>query len=270
MEKKKEEGLRFNQGKTRYDLVPAFAQEQYAKVLTKGAEKYGDSNWKLGMRWSKVLASLERHLAAIKLGEDTDSETGLLHAAHIMCNAAFLTEYYKIYPQGDDRNHGYLKTPKIGLDLDEVLVSWIDGYKEKYNYPENHEFDSWYLHFNIIGRCTNELDEDFYLNLKPKINPKDMPFEPHCYITSRNIKTEVTEEWLYKNGFPCKPVRTVGLSESKAEVAKEMGVEIFVDDVYKNFLELNKAGICTFLFDAPHNRRFDVGYKRIKSLKDLI
>lgn len=33
-------GLRYNEGKTRHDLVPAFAQEQYAKVLTKGAEKY--------------------------------------------------------------------------------------------------------------------------------------------------------------------------------------------------------------------------------------
>ena len=35
----KGQGLTFNEGKTRHDLVPAFAQEQYAKVLTKGAEK---------------------------------------------------------------------------------------------------------------------------------------------------------------------------------------------------------------------------------------
>jgi len=265
-----DKGLRFNTGKTRYDLVPAFAQEQYAKVMTKGAEKYAERNWENGMRWSKVLASLERHLMAVKKGEDYDPETGLFHSAHIMCNAAFLTEYYKIYPQGDDRPHSYLTTPKIGLDVDCVLADWIGGYKKQYKYPDNHEFDSWYLHFNIIGRCNNELSEDFYLNLKPLISPKDLPFEPHCYITSRNIPSSVTEEWLYKNGFPCRPVRTVGLSESKAEVAKEMGVELFVDDVYKNFLELNKAGICTFLFDAPHNRRFEVGYKRLSNLKDLV
>ena len=34
-----DKGLRFNEGKTRYDLIPTFAQEQYAKVLTKGADR---------------------------------------------------------------------------------------------------------------------------------------------------------------------------------------------------------------------------------------
>ena len=74
MKKEKGGGLRFNQGKTRYDLVPAFAQEQYARVLTRGAEKYAERNWEKGMTWSKVLASLERHLAAIKRGEDYESD----------------------------------------------------------------------------------------------------------------------------------------------------------------------------------------------------
>lgn len=40
----KGEGKRFNKGKTRHDLAPAFAQEQYAKVLTMGAEKYVEYN----------------------------------------------------------------------------------------------------------------------------------------------------------------------------------------------------------------------------------
>ena len=113
-----DKGLRFNQGKTRHDLVPAFAQEQYARVLTKGSEKYAERNWELGMKWGKVIASMKRHIQAFESGEDYDKETGLLHTAHIMCNAGFLTEYYKIYPQGDDRPHKYLKTPKIGLDID--------------------------------------------------------------------------------------------------------------------------------------------------------
>ena len=37
-----EKGLRYNAGKTRHDLVPVFAQEQYARVLTKGSEKYAE------------------------------------------------------------------------------------------------------------------------------------------------------------------------------------------------------------------------------------
>ena len=112
---KKEEGLRFNTGKTRHDLVPSYAQEQYAKVMTFGSTKYAERNWEKGMKWSKVLASLERHLQAIKRGEDYDPETLLLHSAHIMCNAAFITEYYKIYPEGDDRPHSYLSKKKNRL-----------------------------------------------------------------------------------------------------------------------------------------------------------
>lgn len=97
------EGKRFNNGKTRYDLVPVYSHEQYAKVLTMGAEKYGDNNWRLGMSWNSVLASLERHLYAFKNGEDTDPESGLHHMAHCAANCMFLIEYSKIYPQGDDR-----------------------------------------------------------------------------------------------------------------------------------------------------------------------
>ena len=54
------------------------------------------------------------------------------------------------------------------------------------------------------------------------------------------------------------------------DVIKDLDIDIFVDDRFDNFVELNKAGICCYLFDAPHNRRYDVGYKRIKSLKELI
>ena len=138
-----EKGLRFNKGKTRHDLVPSFAQEQYAKVLTKGAEKYAERNWEKGMEWSKVLASMKRHILAYESGEDYDPETGLLHMSHVMCNAAFLTEYYKIYPQGDDRPHKYLNRPRIGLDIDEVLADWVGHWTKHFGQevPETWNFD---------------------------------------------------------------------------------------------------------------------------------
>jgi hypothetical protein len=112
---------RHNRGKTRHDLTPAFAQEQYARVLTIGAEKYGDNNWRKGMPWTSVIASAERHLLALKSGEDYDAESGLLHSAHLMANMAILTEFYKIYPQGDNRAHSYMVRQKIGVDIDELM-----------------------------------------------------------------------------------------------------------------------------------------------------
>lgn len=268
---KKDEGLRFNTGKTRHDLVPSYAQEQYARVLTKGSEKYAERNWERGMAWSKVLASLERHLQAIKRGEDHDPETGLLHSAHVMCNAAFLTEYYKIYPEGDDRPHKYLNSKKIGLDIDEVLAAWTPAWCKHWNIEQP---TSWYFDRNILKKFDQMKEDgtldDFYLSLDVITSPEDIPFEPHCYVTSRPVSTEVTEEWLNRKGYPHRPVITVGLNQSKVDVIKGSGIDIFVDDRFDNFVELNKAGICCYLFDAPHNQRYDVGYKRIKSLKELL
>lgn len=265
----KQEGLRFNQGKTRHDLAPAWAQEQYCKVLTKGAEKYAPRNWEKGMAWSKVLASMKRHIAAFERGEDHDPETGLLHMAHVMCNAAFMTEYYRIYPQGDDRQ--LQPNPKIGLDIDEVLCDWVGGWIEKFNLPVPR---SWYFHRGIVEEFESmkqdgSLDE-FYLNLKPKIHPDEIPFEPHCYITSRPVDENITIQWLDRHGFPTRPVYCVGSGKSKVEVARESGIDIFVDDRYDNFLELNQEGIFTYLMDAPHNHRYNVGHRRIHSLQDIV
>jgi hypothetical protein len=265
----KTEGLRFNEGKLRYDLVPAFAQQEYVKVLTAGSLKYAERNWEKGMLWSNVIASLKRHLAAIELGEDYDKETGLLHSSHIMCNAAFLTEYYKIFPQGDDRSLPYLKDIKIGLDIDEVLCSWVEAWTQKFGYPIP---DSWHFSYknkeHFESMSSQEMN-DFYLSIPAKISPKELNFEPHCYITSRSVPIELTQQWLQNNGFPAVKVYSVGIHKSKVDVAKESGIDIFVDDAYHNFIELNKAGICTYLLSAPHNIKYSVGHKRINSLKDL-
>lgn len=267
-----DKGLRFNEGKTRHDLIPQFAQEQYARVLTAGADKYGDNNWKKGMQWSKVIASLKRHIVAFESGEDIDKETGILHMAHVMCNAAFLVEYYKIYPQGDNRAHKYLSIPKIGVDIDEVICNFVEGWHKKWGADPCPE---WWAYHRGMGDYFKQMKEDgslddFYLSLNPKIKPSDIPFEPHCYVTSRPVDSSVTEKWLAMHGFPAVKVHTIPLGTSKVEVLKNSGVEIFIDDSFNNFQELNNSGICTFLMDAPHNKRYSVGYKRIYSLNEII
>lgn len=65
-ENKKGKGLRFNDGKNRLDLVPTSLIEEVGKVLTFGASKYGDNNWRSPMSWSKCIASLKRHLVAFE------------------------------------------------------------------------------------------------------------------------------------------------------------------------------------------------------------
>lgn len=264
-------GLRFNKGKIRYDLVPQFPLEQIARVLTYGAQKYEENNWRRGMKWSNVIASLERHLQAIKSGEDFDPETGILHSAHIATNAMFLTEYYRTFPSGDDRPHDYLRDVKIGLDIDEVLADWVGARCDKFGYNKPDYWNFSYenkKHFDDLTD-SGELKE-FYLNIPAKVDPNDIPFEPHCYITSRSIPDAITKEWLQRQGFATAPVYSVGFGQSKVDVAKEAGIDLFVDDSFKNFVELNNAGICTFLWDAKHNRRHNVGFKRIHSFQELL
>lgn len=261
-------GKRYDTGKLRYDLIHPKALKGMVEILTFGAEKYDDRNWEKGMAWSKIIAPLKRHLAAIEAGEDYDPESGKLHIDHVQCNAHFLSAYYKIYPQGDDRPHKYLNMPKIGLDIDEVLADWVGHWSKLHGQevPETWNFD------RNIGEKFDKLkdNKDFWLSIPVKTKPEDIHFEPHCYITSRSIPKEWTEEWLDKNGFPTMPVYSVGFGESKVDVAKASGIDIYVDDRFENFVELNNAGICTYLFDAPHNQRYSVGYKRLYNLKELL
>ncbi len=96
-------GLRYNNDKLRYDLIPALANREYAKIWTQALGKYPEGNWEKGMPWTEVIASAMRHLEAIRLGEDIDAESGLLHAAHLQANAAMLTEYYYTKKEFDNR-----------------------------------------------------------------------------------------------------------------------------------------------------------------------
>jgi len=265
-------GLRFNKGKLRYDLVEPHAFEDFVQVLTDGANKYFDRNWENGLSWTSVLASLKRHIAAIEKGEDRDPESGRLHIAHAACNVHFLNAFYYTFPQGDDRPKRYLNIPKIGLDIDGVLADFTGSWHALH--PEiSATPNSWYLDRKVGDRFAEmrkagTLDE-FYLNIGTLITPQDIPFEPHCYITSRPVAKEITEQWLDKNGFPAKKVISLDIRQSKVEAAKEAGVEVFIDDSYENFVELNKAGIFTYLFSAPWNTRYNIGHMRLNSLNDI-
>ena len=268
----KGQGLRFNKGKLRYDLVEPHAFEDFVQVLTDGANKYFDRNWERGLSWTSVLASLKRHIAAIEKGEDYDKESGRLHIAHAACNVHFLNAFYYTFPQGDDRPKRCLNLPKIGLDIDGVLANWTAAWNKLYpEVPVSPH--SWYLD-RQVGKRFKEMREagtlnDFYMNIEPLIMPEDLPFEPHCYITSRPVLKVVTEDWLDKYHFPAKPVYSIELRQNKIDVAKQSGIEIFIDDTFENFVELNKGGITTYLYTAPWNKNRDVGHLRLNSLKDL-
>lgn len=262
------QGLRYNEGKTRYDLFEPHAMEELAKIFTKGATKYAARNWEKGMSWTSVLASLKRHLAAFEKGEDNDPESELLHVAHVAWNALALTTFYKTSPQYDDRNHSYLHEKKVGIDIDGVIADFNGAINDIIGNPHHAPVD-WGDPALVKAFNTIKTSEEFWTNLKPLVHPRDIPFEPHCYITSRSISEECTRAWLDQHGFPDAPLYCVGSGESKVDIAKQSGIDFFIDDYYRNFVELNKAGICTFLMSRSWNGKYNVGYKRIKDFNDF-
>lgn len=86
-------GLKFDNGKERYDLLPPIALHEIAKVLTYGAQKYAPNNWRLVEdHESRYFAAAQRHLWAWQRGEKTDPETGISHLAHAACSLMFLAD----------------------------------------------------------------------------------------------------------------------------------------------------------------------------------
>jgi len=273
----KQEGLRFNKGKSRIDLAPADAMLHVGDVLAMGAKKYNERNWEHGMPYSKVISSLERHLAKWKAGEDLDDESGLHHIDHVMCNALFLSRYVRAFPELDDRYIPYIMNHKrIGLDIDGVLADFATAFTAKMGMrgPGN---ASWYMSYKAKDPALWAKilkDKKFWMGIKPLVDPDSLIFEPVAYVTARTIPVEWTEEWLETNGFPCNEVVAIkangGEHEPKVEAIKKRKIDLFIDDHYKNFIELNQAGIKCFLQDSPYNKRFPVGSLRVKHPNDAL
>jgi hypothetical protein len=91
---KKDEGLKYDEGKTRFDLVDPEFEELVAKVMTFGANKYKPNSWQnVEDPVNRYYAALRRHINAWRKGEKIDPESKLPHLAHVAVNAMFLLHY---------------------------------------------------------------------------------------------------------------------------------------------------------------------------------
>lgn len=90
-------GRKFDGGKVRYELLPPFALEDVAKVLTYGSIKYEDENWRVVPEASRrYRGALMRHVEEYRKGNILDPETGLPHMAHAICCAMFILELDRV------------------------------------------------------------------------------------------------------------------------------------------------------------------------------
>jgi len=85
-------GMKFDQDKPDYSLVPFGALDEVVKVLTHGAKKYDRFNWEK-VDAERYKAAALRHISAYMQNEKYDPETGINHMAHAICSLLFLTQF---------------------------------------------------------------------------------------------------------------------------------------------------------------------------------
>lgn len=99
----KNEGLKFDEGKLRFDLIPVYPLEELARVYTIGAKKYGDHNWRNGLKWSRVIRAGLGHFYSWIRGEKYDKMDGQHHLASVVWCVFTLMQYEEDMPELDDR-----------------------------------------------------------------------------------------------------------------------------------------------------------------------
>lgn len=91
-------------GKPRIDLISPYAAERIGIVNAHGAENYGERNFEKGMPFSRVLASIERHLKDYKKGKADED-----HLAQLAWNVIALLHLEEMVKRG-----------LLPLDLDDL------------------------------------------------------------------------------------------------------------------------------------------------------
>ena len=87
------EGKKFDSSKPKMYLLPPKALIEVSKVLTFGAEKYDEENWRhLDNLQNRYTGGALRHLFAHMDGELNDPETNYSHLAHAICCLLFKLE----------------------------------------------------------------------------------------------------------------------------------------------------------------------------------
>lgn len=158
---------------------------------------------------------------------------------------------------------------KTALDIDGVICDFAGGVIKRAEelgiefLKSKEEWIMWDGHTNFSEVMKDAwLDADFWLSLKPL---NSISFTPHMYITSRPIKSTVTQQWLDKHGFPKAKLITVSAPEEKIQHLINEDVDLLIDDLHTTVKAAIDANICAYLFAQHHQ----VGHDECKYLPKI-
>ena len=85
-------GMKYDEGKPDWTLVPFNAMDQVVSGLTYGATKYDRHNWRK-IEPLRYHAAAMRHISSFMQGQVIDRESGLHHLAHAICSLLIALEH---------------------------------------------------------------------------------------------------------------------------------------------------------------------------------
>ena len=87
-------GVKYDNDKPQWSLLPFKALKEVVDVLTYGAKKYAPDNWKkVPNAKQRYIDAGFRHFTAYAAGEKLDPETGKSHLAHAICCLLYLLAF---------------------------------------------------------------------------------------------------------------------------------------------------------------------------------
>ena len=178
----------------------------------------------------------------------------------------------------------------VGADIDDVLHPWGDTVHELCRLAGLHDgsVTEWTWKMWESYGCTEEAWVDVITRavmegglydappIPGSVEPlRELAFAGHRIhlVTARGFLTngdkikEHTYEWVEEFAVPHK---TLTFAKDKAQVARELGLDFFIDDGVHNFqeLELGAPDTATYLLSAPHNRDFYTPF-RLETMQEF-
>ena len=93
------DGVKWDEGKLLWGLLPLEPIREIVRVLTYGAKKYAPSNWmNVKDARERYYDAMMRHIVAYKMGETKDSDTNIHPLAHAGCCLLFIL-WFELFPE---------------------------------------------------------------------------------------------------------------------------------------------------------------------------
>jgi len=116
-------GIKYDGEKPKMHLLPPKAIKEVSKVLTFGADKYDEENWrKLEDLQNRYSSGALRHIFAHLDNSDLDEESGLSHLAHAICCLLFKLEIELEEKDKEERSREFIKQQHSKSDN---FIGWI-------------------------------------------------------------------------------------------------------------------------------------------------